>query len=577
MKKILKMKCALPLYLLLLLPVATWAQEQSSFNPLDEYFQLVREEYNGENAYNTVAFVEQYWRIAGNEGFNKSISHVEKILKEAGYAEESSTMDETLSYRIESRPMKSLTWEPLDATLQIVGEPEPLLQYSSNRNMIAVNSWSSEGTIRAEVLFVEEPVKESLKNLDVKGKILFSEGNLRGMASELTKQGALGVMDYYVPEYLNPSVNVNSIQFRGIRQDKDQKAWAIVLSTAAKERLMEKISAGEKVEVEVNIQTKLYQAEELTLVAEVKGAKFPEQRFVFSAHVQEPGANDNASGVGAQAEMARTLAALLKEGKFAPDRTITFLFGDEIISTRRFISDDANRAKNIRWGMSLDMVGEDTDKTGGTFLIEKMPDPAAVWLRGDDKHTEWGGSAMDKSKIVHHYYNDLVAQIFVHQGQYANWEVNVNPFEGGSDHVPFLRANIPGVLLWHFTDQFYHTDGDRIDKVSAKTLQNVGVGALVTSMFLASSDYQDANFTLRLLVDSFNSRLQTEVELSKSALLQGSDLDKEMEILNSWINYYVAVCDSVSDMLQKDDTKPLISDAQQEIKDQGFKYTESIK
>ena len=26
----------------------------------------------------------------------------------------------------------------------------------------------------------------------------------------------------------------------------------------------------------------------------------------------------------------------------------------------------------------LDMVGEDTEKTGGTFLIEKMPDPSAV-------------------------------------------------------------------------------------------------------------------------------------------------------------------------------------------------------
>ena len=31
------------------------------------------------------------------------------------------------------------------------------------------------------------------------------------------------------------------------------------------------------------------------------------------------------------------------------------------------------------------------EKTGGTFLIEKMPDPSAIWTRGNDKHTEWGG------------------------------------------------------------------------------------------------------------------------------------------------------------------------------------------
>ena len=29
------------------------------------------------------------------------------------------------------------------------------------------------------------------------------------------------------------------------------------------------------------------------------------------------------------------------------------------------------RTRGVKWGVSLDMVGEDTKKTGGTFLIEK--------------------------------------------------------------------------------------------------------------------------------------------------------------------------------------------------------------
>ena len=41
---------------------------------------------------------------------------------------------------------------------------------------------------------------------------------------------------------------------------------------------------------------------------------------------------------------------------------------------------------------SLDMTGEDTAKTGGTFLIEKQADPSAVWARPSDPHTEWGAS-----------------------------------------------------------------------------------------------------------------------------------------------------------------------------------------
>ena len=129
------------------------------------------------------------------------------------------------------------------------------------------------------------------------------------------------------------------------------------------------------------IDTRWREADELTLVAEIRGSRRPGERFVFSAHVQEPGANDNASGVGCQAEMARVAAGLTQDGRVDPERTITFLWGDEIRATHRFIHDDPARATGIRWGVSLDMVGEDTDKTGGSFLLEKMPDPSAVWPR----------------------------------------------------------------------------------------------------------------------------------------------------------------------------------------------------
>ena len=39
---------------------------------------------------------------------------------------------------------------------------------------------------------------------------------------------------------------------------------------------------------------------------------------------------------------------------------------------------------------SMDMTGEDVKKTGGSFLIERWPDPGAVWDRPWDPHSEWG-------------------------------------------------------------------------------------------------------------------------------------------------------------------------------------------
>src|SRR5690606_34765200 len=275
--------------------------------------------------------------------------------------------------------------------------------------------------------------------------------------------------------------------------------WAIALSFQAKEKLKAQLERG-PVSVLVHVDTKTYESEELTVVANVKGSELPLESLVFSAHIQEPGANDNATGVGTQLEMAMLTADFIKAKKLNLKRTLTFLWGDEIISTRRYIQEDDKREPNINWGISLDMVGENTELTGGTFLIEKMPDPSAIWTRGDDKHSEWGGRPLKLGDMRPHYFNNYIIEIFEAQGKHANWIVKTNPFEGGSDHTPFLQADIPGLLLWHFTDQFYHTDNDRLDKVSQATMVNVGTAALVSAYALLDADEKTAEKMLEMLV-----------------------------------------------------------------------------
>jgi hypothetical protein len=257
----------------------------------------------------------------------------------------------------------------------------------------------------------------------------------------------------------------------------------------------------------------------------------------MSAHVQEPGANDNASGVGAQAEVARALATLVKRGAVDPRRTITMIWGDEVTSTRRFLEDPA-RGPTVRWGLSLDMVGEDTEKTGGTFLIEKMPDPSAVWTRGDDRHTEWGGEPLTLADLRPHYFNDFELARCLDQARATGWVVRTNPFEGGSDHVPFLKAGKPGLLFWHFTDVFYHTDADRLDKVSARELTNVGVTVLASALTLASADGRTARGVVDEVERAALRRLDAEYRLSRAAIATGGDASKEGEILRAWTAWY---------------------------------------
>ena len=511
------------------------------------YFNLTRKNFNPDNAYNTVSYVEQRWRLAGNKGFDESIRYVEKELQKAGFIEESKkSSSNQLTYRVEKRPLERKTWEPVSAFVHIVGDPVPLLQFSTNRNMIAIHSASVNG-LTAELINVGKATPGDFENKEVKEKILFGETSIHVLSAAAAKYGAVGVMGYNLPEYTQPEKNVNSIQFTPLKQNESDNLWGIVLSYQAKERIKQALNKG-TVKLTVSIETKRYPAEELTIIADIKGSIRPNERFVFSAHVQEPGANDNASGVGTLTEMAQVTAALIKEGKLNPERSLTFLWGDEIISTRRYITDNATRAKGIKWGMSLDMVGENTKKTGGSFLIEKMPDPSAIWTRGEDKHTEWGASDIKESDLFPHYFNDFVFNRCKEQGQFANWPVSYNPFEGGSDHTPFLKAGIPGLLMWHFTDVFYHTDADRLDMVSKETIKNVGVSALVTAYTLTSANESTNLYLISEVKEAAKQRLKTEATLSRQAVASGKPIDEEQRILESWWRWYDKALETTNDL-----------------------------
>lgn len=511
-------------------------------------FEVVRPAYSGERALSTVAFVEQRWRWPGNRPFDESIDHVADQLRAAGYVDEKAAKaGDRLTFRIEQRPMSNPAWEPLDASLTIVGAPGPLLRFVTNRNMLAVNSSSTPADgVEAEVVSVGKGDNGAFDRVPLSGKIVFGEMSVGRLSNEARKRGAIGVLAYAMPAYTQPETHRTSIQFSSIQADADANAWALLLSYDAREALQRALAAG-PVRVRVMTRSRFSQSSERTVIADVRGSAKPNERFVFSAHVQEPGANDNASGVGAQVEMARVLASLAKAGTVDPRRSITFIWGNEIQATRRYLADDA-RAATVKWGLSLDMVGEDTEKTGGTFLIEKMPDPSAVWTRGEDHHTEWGGSPLRVDQLTPHFFNDFVLRRCLDQAAVTGWVVRTNPFEGGSDHVPFLDAKKPGLLFWHFTDVYYHTDNDRLPNVSPRELANVGVSALVSALTLASANGATARVLVREVERAAVARLDTEAALSMQALAEGGDRQKETLILNTWTDWYRGAIRTMSEI-----------------------------
>ena len=514
---------------------------------IDRFFRLARAEFSGDRAKETVAFMSGKQRWPGNTAFDASLDRVVEQLRAAGYVrEDSATASTLLTYRIETRPLTRNAWDMLEASLTIVGDAAPLMRSSTNFNMLAVNSASTPDTgVVAEVIDIGRGTE--FDRAAVAGKIVLVQGAAGRIYAEVVQRhGAVGVLAHNVPAINKPEVNRNIATFTSIA-DTGKRAWAMSITRAAYDSLRQSLSRG-PVRVRAVAKARSFPSAERTVIAEVKGTARPNERFVLSAHAQEPGANDNASGVGAQTEMARVLAVLSRNNSARPRRTITMIFGNEIAQTRNYLAADSARTRDVMWGLSLDMVGEDTEKTGGTFLIEKMPDPSAVWTRGDEKHSEWGGSPLTKDRIVQHYFNDFLLSRALDQASTNGWVVKTNPFEGGSDHTPFLTAKKPGVLFWHFTDQFYHTDGDVLEMVSPVTLKNVGVTALVSALTLTSADGALARKLVEEVERAAIKRLDTELALSQKAIADGKKKSDEVEILQTWMDFYIGAIDAMRDI-----------------------------
>ena len=98
----------------------------------------------------------------------------------------------------------------------------------------------------------------------------------------------------------------------------------------------------------------------------------PEERIVLAAHVQEPGANDNASGCGT---LLATALAITRPPRAdsTPGPHAHVPVGRRDSRQPTVAQGSRGSAKGVVAMLSLDMTGEDTAKTGGTFLIEKGP------------------------------------------------------------------------------------------------------------------------------------------------------------------------------------------------------------
>ena len=530
-------------------------QARASFHAtIDPVVDALWSAFDERAALDHVRFISQYWRLPGNTGYNASLDRIRDRLVSAGFAANASATAPRVV--VEEYANSGHAWEYTTGTVAIVrpgAQDEIALSRDKDRLALCINSFSTppEGVV-ARLVDVGAGRDADYLGKDLKGAVALGDAETAALwRKAVVEGGAIGVVSTALPSYLDadpPGATVRTprdqwdiLQWSSIPYDESRKGFGFKATPRAAARLRRALTSnggGAAPSVRVTVASTFSTAPVRSLIAEIPGRIAPDERIVIAAHVQEPGANDNASGVATGAEMAVALAKSIREGRVPPpSRTLTFLFITEIAGSRQWLqrvgSDPpgTGAARHVKYMFSMDMTGEDVTKTGGTFLIERFPDPGAVWDRPWDPHTQWGRGSVKAESLKGDLITDAHLAVCQRVARKTGWDVRTNPYEGGSDHTVFGAAGVPSVLDWHFTDRYYHTNFDTPDKTSPAEMRNVGVAVAATAWLFASATESVALDVAQVVASAGEARLAREQ--TDGATLPSADL-----VIPAWRKWY---------------------------------------
>jgi hypothetical protein len=430
-----------------------------------------------------VSELEVLRRESGNEDYERAVDLVVARLEAIGFGREQGLELQVLSS--EPRPC----WNGRSARLELVadGRVDVLAEFDSSddHDRLLLPTFAPSAA-------VEGPIVARLEDV-VPGCVLVGSEPLdeRRLAAAKERGAALVVAADLASFNVDPSGRARHEHATGYRSVRHPAPLPVAqASPRTLARLVKKTGQIARFRAEVEVVERPVRTVLASVVGDLRGG----EEVAVVAHVQEPGACDNASGVAAALEMAEAAAGLARQGA-RPSRSLVFVFGDEMHQSRAHL---AATRRQVVAAIAADMLGESPERTGAKALLEREPDPGAWRPRPPDAHTAWGSTTVEPADFGGGGLAVVVRQAFhAVAAKEPGWSFGEHPYEGGSDHVVYLQAKVPSALVWHFPDWTYHTSLDRIEMVDAEELRRSATVVLAAALCVADARAQDLDGLLR--------------------------------------------------------------------------------
>ncbi len=504
---------------------------------LGRYHDAIERHYRVDDPMSVVNFFAARWRLrgGGSPGYNESLDMVADYMRRAG-------LERVGTMNVLEGPLTlcSLAWEPVEVSVSLAEpESEQLHTYEDLATLPGKYSGSTpEGGVTAQLVDVGGGTEASdYSGVSVRGKIVLGSGQLGRMFEQAVQQrGAAGVIsDHLTNEQRHAQypgiVGAGSLPCGDARSMQRRTGWGLKVTRQTTDRLRSLLADGQ-VTLNVDVQTRFFESTLRELVVEIPGAVAPDERVILVSHSDnaKPGANNNASGVATHAELAAAIAAAIESGDLErPARTLTFLFGPEREGTRLWMDSSGADVDRVIAAIDADMTGENTELTGGTYRLERSPDPAFPFPRPqaytapEDITSGWPLRDLGVDGYPGHFINQLMWSALSERARRVDWTIDQHPLEGGSDHDVLLPAGVPTALSWHWVDAFTGTNFDTPDKVSAEEMKNVALSHGMAALFMAYGKAEEAHALLSVLEEAAATKLEFEIDATSRLL---ADLER---------------------------------------------------
>ncbi|MCC6444252.1 MAG: DUF4910 domain-containing protein [Armatimonadetes bacterium] len=389
-----------------------------------------------------------------------------------------------------------LAWDAGEAVLEIAG-PEPVVELARrSRQPQSLIMWSAPtppGGVEAEaVLLIKEETPEEIGSLDLRRKIVFTSRHPGEMKRHIAQAGAWGL----VSDWLRNKTLTDAVQWINTWSDtpggwamheSDSRLFGFTLSRHTGETLRRRIEkadlAGEKVRFRAQVESRLYAGSLHYAVGAVQGTGPGE--VLAMAHINEQGANDNASGAAVLLEAARILRRHITEGILPlPHRTVRFLLMPESYGTMAYAIRNVERLKQTACALNVDggAGAYDSDQANLDIVLDPMC--------CSDKTADLILVAVAQS-----YYNEIARRP-------DKWGLKKYTLAGDNFFCePMIGVPHPWLDMGDGGD-YWHNSEDTPDKVDPRSLHDL---ATVTAAYLYLMAAGEEDSLKRIAAETLNS------------------------------------------------------------------------